>query len=82
MELSVVGDQFVDPHAFCLFNMEQFLDQRANVKFMVTQGKSQADTLRCLHSVYGESTMSKSQCQHWYLRFKAGDLTMLIKDAA
>ncbi len=66
---------------FPISEMEKFLDQRANIKFLAAQGKSQAETYRTLSSVYGGQTMSKTQCRHWFLRFQAGDLTTPIKDA-
>ncbi len=60
--------------------MERFLDQRANIKFCVAQGKSQAETLQTLRTVYGDQTIGKTQCRQWFLQFKEGDLTTPIKD--
>ncbi len=53
--------------------MQKHLDQRTNLKFLVTQGRSPIDCFRQLQGVYGESVMSHSSVKHWHRCFMEGD---------
>jgi hypothetical protein len=50
--------------------MERTLEQRGNVKFCVKLQKSPCETLEMLKTVYGASTMSKSNVFNWHKRFR------------
>jgi transposase len=56
----------------CEVKMESKVEQRMNVKFCVKLNKSPSETLEMLKSVYGESTMSKSNVFKWHKRFREG----------
>jgi hypothetical protein len=59
--------------------MERTMEQRVNIKFCVKLQKSPNETLQTLKTVYGKSTMSKSNVFKLYKRFSEGrkDVTMM-----
>jgi hypothetical protein len=52
--------------------MGRTMEQRVNVKFCAELHKSPSETLEMLKTVYGESTMSKSNVLKWHKRFREG----------
>jgi len=54
--------------------MSQF-EQRANIKFCFKLGKTAAETLECLKTVYGDEALKKTAVYDWFKRFKNGQVT-------
>jgi transposase len=48
------------------------MKQRVNVKFCVKLQKSPSERFEMLETVYGESTMGKSNVYKWHKRFREG----------
>ncbi|KAL4083495.1 hypothetical protein QTP88_028811 [Uroleucon formosanum] len=51
--------------------MSQF-EQCANIKFCFKLGKTVAETLECLKTVYGDEALKKTAVYDWFKRFKNG----------
>ncbi len=62
--------------------IQQLLDQRQNLKFMVTEGLTPVQCWRRLEAVYGDETMSKPTVRRWHLRFQEGDGHTPVTDLA
>jgi hypothetical protein len=52
--------------------MEGTMEQKVNVKFCDKLQKLPSETLEMLNTVYGESTMSKSNVFNWHEHFREG----------
>ena len=48
------------------------IEQRFNIKFCVKLGKLVIETLKMLHDVYGDSSMSRTRVFEWHKRFVEG----------
>ncbi|CAI6359366.1 unnamed protein product [Macrosiphum euphorbiae] len=51
--------------------MSQF-EQRANIKFCFKLGKTAAETLECLKTVFGDEALKKTAVYDWFKWFKNG----------
>jgi hypothetical protein len=51
---------------------DRLLEQRINIKFCETLGKSASETLQMLTEAYGTDAMKKTSVFEWYKRFKVG----------
>lgn len=51
--------------------MPQF-EQRANIKFCFKFGKTAAETLEYLKTVYGDEVLNKTAVYDWFKQFKKG----------
>jgi hypothetical protein len=52
--------------------MESMMEQTLNGKFCIKLQKLPSETSEMLKTVYGESTMSKSNVFKWHKRFRQG----------
>ena len=43
-------------------------------------GNSAAETVRNIHSVYGEECVNERTCRRWFAKFRSGDFTLEDKD--
>jgi len=48
------------------------IEQRINLKFLVSLGKTLTEALKLLQEVYGDDTMSGTHLFEWHRRFKEG----------
>ena len=48
------------------------VEQRINLKFLVSLGKTPTEALNFLQEVYGDDTMSRTRIYEWHRRFKEG----------
>ena len=52
--------------------MTERLEQRYCIKFCQKLGDSQVETIRKIHTVFGDDAMGITQIKEWYNRFKDG----------
>ena len=52
--------------------MDSSHEQRVNVKFCYKLGKTFTETFDMIKLVYGDDSLSRTQCYEWFRRFKAG----------
>lgn len=52
--------------------MDSSHEQRVNIKFCYKLGRTFAETFEMITSVYGDSSLSRTQCYEWFRRFKNG----------
>ena len=52
--------------------MESSHEQRVNVKFCYKLGKTFIETFEMIKQVYGDDSLSRTQCYEWFRRFKTG----------
>ena len=48
------------------------MEQRANIKFCMKLGKSEAETFEMIRHAYGNEAMSRARCFEWHAHFKRG----------
>ena len=48
------------------------IEQRINIKFCVKLGKTATETLKILHDVYDDSSMSRTKVFEWHKQFVEG----------
>lgn len=53
-------------------NKKLILDQRANIKFCQSLGKSASEAWQMIQLVYGSTSISRSQVYKWYKLFAEG----------
>ena len=52
--------------------MDASYEQRVNVKFCYKLGKTFSETFEMIRTVYGDDSLSRTQCYEWFRRFKEG----------
>ena len=52
--------------------MTERLEQRYCIKFCLKLGDSQVETIRKIHTVFGDDDMGITHIKEWYNRFKDG----------
>ena len=52
--------------------MDASYEQRVNVKFCYKLGKTFSETFEMIRTVYGDNSLSRTQCYEWFRRFKEG----------
>ena len=60
--------------------MDQYLEQRANIKFCLKIGKTATETFNLLRIAYGDESMSRSQSFEWFAKFKEGETSIYDKN--